>query len=78
MRHKDDNGLAWSGRAIPTRSGGFVDGVGLNEPTHQLAVDPEGVVQAEREGPHGAGLALEVERLGEGPVAPRNGRVRLA
>lgn len=78
MRHKGDNGLAWSGRPAPVSSGGFVDGVGLNEATHQLAVDPEGIVQPEPSERHEGGLALEVERLDGGPVAPRNGRVRLA
>lgn len=78
MKRRDDNGLEWSGRPKEHRPGGLVDGVGLNERTHQLAVDPDAVVQPEacagRKGTH-----LTVERLGDDGGAPvqRNGRVRM-
>lgn len=80
MGPKDDLGLAWNGRPAPKRSGGFVDGVGLNERTHELALDPDGVVADEPSRRSGrAGPNLDVERIDggdRGPVQP-NGRVRL-
>lgn len=80
MGPKDDLGLAWEGQGRRRTSGGFVDGVGLNERTDQLALDPDGVVAEESHRSVGrAGPNLDVERIGDGrdgPVQP-NGRVRL-
>lgn len=80
MAPKDDSGLAWHGRPAQKRSGGFVDGVGLNERTNQLAFDPDGVVGPEAARSTGrSGPTLDVERLDEGDgrrIQP-NGRVRL-
>jgi hypothetical protein len=78
MTHKDE--LAWRGSPAERRSGGFVDGVAMNGPTHALAFDPDGVVGPEETRPAGrSGPGLDLERMGsesEGPVQ-RNGRVRL-
>ncbi|MEZ4316600.1 MAG: hypothetical protein R3F61_03830 [Myxococcota bacterium] len=79
----DKHELAWRGSPTPHRSGGFVDGVAMNEPTHTLAVDPEGVAgpvgRGGVAGPSGPSLALERLSDGKGSEAPvqRNGRVRL-
>ncbi len=77
MGWTDDTGLAWSGARRTTRSGGFVEAVGLNQACRPAAVDPEGVVPPR--GPGGRrGLALQVDRMDERTAAaPRNGRIRL-
>ncbi|MCB9676603.1 MAG: hypothetical protein H6737_15915 [Alphaproteobacteria bacterium] len=78
MAHKDE--LAWRGSPMVRRSGGFVDGVAMNEPTHALAVDPDGVVGPDGPGPRGpGGPSLDLERIDSGGASPvqRNGRVRL-
>lgn len=75
----DKHELSWSGEPAKKRSGGFVDGVGVNQLSHSLAVDPEGVVSTPTGGARSSGPQLSVERLGdenEGPVRP-SGRVRL-
>jgi hypothetical protein len=80
MRRRDDNGLAWSGRPKEERAGGLVDGVAMNVRPPALAVDPEGVVDADRPVDRGpAGPKLAVERLGtaDDPPVQRNGRVRM-
>ncbi|MCB9668291.1 MAG: hypothetical protein H6734_02355 [Alphaproteobacteria bacterium] len=81
MRDERDNGLAWAGRPPEKRAGGFVDGVGLNQKTHELAVDPEGVVGPAAPAAQGSrSTMLKVERLdGQEPTrVQRNGRVRLS
>lgn len=79
MSHKDETGLAWSGRPPPKRSGGFVDGVSMNAGPQPLAVDPNGVVGPVRPrgGPVGPQVTLtRMDAGSDGPVQP-SGRVRL-
>lgn len=77
---KDHTGLAWNGRAERPRSGGFVDGVSVNEALRPLAVDPDGVVAPEVDRHGSSGPQLDVERLGDDPQerTQPNGRVRLS
>ena len=79
MGRNEDNQLAWSGTPKKERAGGFADGVGLNQKTQDLAVDPDGVVAASSVPRGERGTHLKVERLGEKTSEPvqRNGRVRM-
>ena len=72
--------LSWSGEPAPKRSGGFVDGVGLNQAGKALAVDPEGQVTERKTSARPAGPVLTVDRMDEGPgdgAVRATGRVRL-
>lgn len=84
----EEDGFAWKGAPRPTRSGGFVDGVGVNTPLSPLAIGPEAPAASGRTSERvaqrvgGVGPNLDLERMepgGEGDSVHtrRNGRVRL-